>query len=265
MKLATLHDGSRDGQLVVVSRDGTHAHYATHIAQRLQQVLDDWNYLSPLLQDVYVSLNQGRARHAFAFDASQCLAPLPRAYQCLQASADGVLQHPSDDLGRPDAELAGTLACSAHVGVLCGDVPMACTADRAQDAVRLLVLAQHTRWVVDGQQHSHGWQLAPLAITPDELGEAWQRGRAQVAVHASLNGHKPKAVAGHSGGSGNAGVGYWLASAARWRRLRAGTLLALPALTESDWTLQSGDSLRWQAVGADGGSPWGALELHVSG
>ena len=59
MKLATYKDGSRDGQLVVVSRDLSLAHYATGIASRLQQVLDDWNFLAPQLQDLYDTLNQG--------------------------------------------------------------------------------------------------------------------------------------------------------------------------------------------------------------
>ena len=68
MKLATYRDGSRDGQLVVVSRDLSTAHYATGIADRLQQVLDDWNFLSPQLEDLYQTLNSGKARHAFAFD-----------------------------------------------------------------------------------------------------------------------------------------------------------------------------------------------------
>src|SRR5690606_14075022 len=65
MKLATLKDGSRDGQLVVVSRDLSHAHYATGIAHRLQQVLDDWGFLAPQLEDLSAQLNHGRARHAF--------------------------------------------------------------------------------------------------------------------------------------------------------------------------------------------------------
>jgi fumarylacetoacetate (FAA) hydrolase len=60
MKLATLKDGSRDGQLVVVSRDLAQAHYATGIATRLQQVLDDWNFLSPQLEDLYATLNGAR-------------------------------------------------------------------------------------------------------------------------------------------------------------------------------------------------------------
>jgi fumarylacetoacetate (FAA) hydrolase len=69
MKLATYKDGSRDGQLVVVSRDLSTAHYATGIANTLQQALDDWNFISPQLQDLYHTLNQGKATHAFPFDA----------------------------------------------------------------------------------------------------------------------------------------------------------------------------------------------------
>src|SRR6478672_8928830 len=87
MKLATYRDGSRDGQLVVVSRDLGTAHYATGVAAKLQQVLDDWNFLSPQLQDLYDELNQGKARHAFPFDPAQCMAPLPRAYQWADGSA----------------------------------------------------------------------------------------------------------------------------------------------------------------------------------
>ena len=87
MKLATYKDGSRDGQLVVVSRDLTSAHYASGIASRLQQVMDDWNFISPQLQDLYQTLNQGKVRHAFPFDPAMCMAPLPRAYQWADGSA----------------------------------------------------------------------------------------------------------------------------------------------------------------------------------
>ena len=70
------------------SRDLSLAHYATGIAHRLQQVLDDWNFLSPQLQDLYDTLNQRQgARHAFPFDPRQCMAPLPRAYQWANGSA----------------------------------------------------------------------------------------------------------------------------------------------------------------------------------
>ena len=76
MKLATYKDGSRDGQLVVVSRDLATAHFANSIATRLQQLLDDWNFIAPQLEEIYTGLNHGRLRHAFAFDAKLCMAPL---------------------------------------------------------------------------------------------------------------------------------------------------------------------------------------------
>jgi len=79
MKLATYKDGSRDGQLVAVSRDLSTAHYATGIAHTLQQVLDDWNFLAPQLQDLSQTLNHGKARHGFPFEPERCMAPLPRA------------------------------------------------------------------------------------------------------------------------------------------------------------------------------------------
>jgi fumarylacetoacetate (FAA) hydrolase len=87
MKLATYKDGSRDGQLVVVSRDLSTAHYASAVASRLQQVLDDWNFLSPQLEDLYATLNGGKARHALPFEPAKCMAPLPRAYQWADGSA----------------------------------------------------------------------------------------------------------------------------------------------------------------------------------
>src|SRR5580765_7931714 len=87
MKLATYQDGSRDGQLVVVSRDLTLAHYASHAATRLQQVLDDWSFLSPQLEEISQTLNHGKARHAFTFEPEKCMAPLPRAYQWADGSA----------------------------------------------------------------------------------------------------------------------------------------------------------------------------------
>ena len=87
MKLATLKDGSRDGQLAVVSRDLSRVHFATGIAGTMQRLLDDWNFLSPQLEDLYATLNDGKARHAFDFDPRRCMAPLPRAFQWVDGSA----------------------------------------------------------------------------------------------------------------------------------------------------------------------------------
>jgi hypothetical protein len=137
MKLATYQDGSRDGQLVVVSRDLTMAHYATGIANTLQAVLDDWNFLSPQLEDLSISLNQGRTRHAFAFDPARCMAPLPRIYQwvrqtgqtlALQSGGEGFLPI---DPSTPQAAL--------ELAYLTADVPPQPSSAQLQDGLRLAV------------------------------------------------------------------------------------------------------------------------------
>ncbi|MGF6791801.1 2-keto-4-pentenoate hydratase/2-oxohepta-3-ene-1,7-dioic acid hydratase in catechol pathway [Paraburkholderia sp. 35.1] len=87
MKLASLKDGTRDGQLIVVSRDLHTAAIADAIAPTLQRVLDDWAFYAPQLHDLYDALNQGRARNSFSFDAKECMAPLPRAFQWADGSS----------------------------------------------------------------------------------------------------------------------------------------------------------------------------------
>ena len=172
MKLATYQDGSRDGQLVVVSRDSGTAHYASGVATRLQQVLDDWSFVSPQLEEISQALNHGKARHAFAFEPEKCMAPLPRAFQRANGSAfinhaelvrkargaampatlesfhtDPLMyQGGSDDLSgaRADIVCATTehdIDFEAEVAVITGDVAMGTPPEAAIDAVRLLMLA----------------------------------------------------------------------------------------------------------------------------
>ena len=172
MKLATYKDGSRDGQLVVVSRDLSTAHYATGIASKLQQVLDDWNFMSPQLQDLYETLNIGKspaARHAFPFEPERCMAPLPRAYQWADGSAfinhvelvrkarsaempetfytDPLMyQGGSDDFIGPRDDIvvaseAFGIDFEAEIAVITADVGMGTTAEQAIDGVRLVMLA----------------------------------------------------------------------------------------------------------------------------
>jgi fumarylacetoacetate (FAA) hydrolase len=258
MKLATYKDGSRDGQLVVVSRDLSHAHYASHVAHRLQQVLDDWNFLSPQLQDIFDALNAGRARHAFPFDPAQCMAPLPRAYQTVSAEAypchtellrrasgiaasepahgPAMRQGAGDALwGAQDplrcANEAFGLDFAAGVALITGDIPQECAADRALDGVRLLMLCnQISLRHLQGKdglpalQSQPGTAFSPVAISPDELGDAWVRGRIHLPLLCSWNGRKL--------GLCDAGVdmeypfGQILAYLAKTRALRAGTIVA---------------------------------------
>lgn len=254
MKLASYKDGSRDGQLVVVSRDLSQAHYASHVANRLQQVLDDWNYLSPQLQDIFDALNAGRARHAFPFDPAQCLAPLPRAFQVACADAypsHGALLRRASGNEEPGAGMAfdqwsgdallgaqESVRCvteafgvdfGAGVAVITGDIPQDCAADRALDGVRLLALSNsvslrnlHQPDGAPTVQSQCATAFSPVAATPDELGDAWAKGRVNLQVQCSWNGRKV--------GMGDASAmglhfGQLLAHLAKTRALRAGSVV----------------------------------------
>lgn len=331
MKLATYQDGSRDGQLVVVSRDLSQAHYATHIANRLQQVLDDWNYLSPQLDDLYVTLNQGRARHAFPFDPAQCLAPLPRAYQWADGSAylnhvelvrkargaevpesfhtDPLMyQGGSDDLAGPQtdivcAHLGWGVDFEAELAVITGDVPMGCPSDRAIDAVRLLVLANDVtlrNLIPDELAKGFGFvqskpatAFGPVAITPDELGDAWARGRVHLPVQCTWNGRKVGMC--EAGTDMTFHFGQLIAHLAKTRRVRAGSIIGSGTISNkgvarknrTDWPngysciaekrametiqdgqpsteyMQYGDTIRIEVKGRDGQSVFGAIQQEV--
>jgi fumarylacetoacetate (FAA) hydrolase len=261
MKLATLKDGSRDGQLVVVSRDLASAHYATGIASRMQQVLDDWGFMSPQLQDLHDALNAGRARHAFPFDPAQCMAPLPRAYQWADGSAylnhvelvrkarnaempasfwvDPLMyQGGSDSFLAPRDPIAAAdeaygIDMEGEVSVIVGDVAMGSGPDIARNAIRLVMLVNDVslRGLIAEElakgfgffQSKPASAFSPVAVTPDELGEAWDGGKLHLPLLVSLN--------GRAFGKANAGVdmtfdfGQLIAHAARTRDLVTGTII----------------------------------------
>ena len=246
MKLATYSDGSRDGQLVVVSRDLRHAHYATHVAGRLQQVLDDWNFLSPQLQDIYDSLNSGRAPHAFAFEPQRCLAPLPRAYQCLQADAwlpeaptPQLRQAVSDPLYPahaglllPSERAQGDLAVG--LAAVTGDLPPSASSDQALAGIRLLMLCSQLRWqgLDDAALAQPLTAFSPVALTPDELGDSWQDGRLQLTLQFSGNGRKLGMC--DTGSDMTQGLHELLARLCSLRPLRAGSVLCAAPVRNQD-------------------------------
>jgi fumarylacetoacetate (FAA) hydrolase len=282
MKLASYNDGSRDGQLVVVSRDLTQAHYATHVTGRLQLVLDDWNFLAPQLQDIYDALNSGRARHAFAFDARQCLAPLPRVYQWVQADAVGagafaaMRRCAGDALHRAGAGLTGSaqvtgLNVAPGLAVITGDIPQASAPDRALEGVRLVVLVNELRWhaqsdaaalaPADGWQDCYAGAFGPVAVTPDEPGLGWAGGRAHLALHCSVNGREP--VGRNSDAEADWQFGQRIAQLCRYRDVCAGTVVGV--VQASGELLEPGDRLRVEALGRDGQSIFGSIEQEVTG
>lgn len=332
MKLATYRDGSRDGQLVVVSRDLSQAHYATGIANTLQQVLDDWTFLAPQLQDLSSQLQAGRARHTFPFDPQQCLAPLPRAYQwavaaafpahaelaqragaddvaltansrepCIRQAASDDLRGPCDTVNLPSAALG--IDAEAGLAAVLGDVRCGTPAEQAGGAIRLLALACEItlrqplpaeRAAGVGLLHSKPTTVfSPVAVTPDELGEAWAEGRMRLTLQTACNGRKL--------GLCDAGAMAWsfpelIAHLARTRNLRAGTLLGtgpvsvpgVPAEAPTEWPqghsclaekrwaeilvhgqprtpyLQPGDTVRVEMKNRQGQSLFGAIELEMA-
>jgi fumarylacetoacetate (FAA) hydrolase len=270
MKLATLKDGSRDGQLVVVSRDLSQAHFATGSARTMQQLLDDWNFISPQLEDLYATLNGGKSRHAFAFDPRQCLAPLPRAYQWADGSAylnhvelvrkargaemppsfheDPLMyQGGSDDfLGScDDAVFASAdwgIDFESEVAVITGDVANGTAPDAALDSVRLLMLVNDwtLRHLVPAElgkgfgflQSKPATAFSPVAATPDELGAAWHGGRVHLPLLSTWNGQP---VGRADAGVGmNFHFGQLIAHVAKTRRLRAGSIVGSGTVSNAD-------------------------------
>ncbi len=226
-------DGSRNGQLAVVSRDLTLAHFATGIATTLQQLLDDWNFVSPQLEDLSATLNGGKARHAFPFDPARCLAPLPRPVAWLRAGADTLEAAAGGALAGPRLPLVAEAADAPfelrpQLAVITGDVPRGADADTALESVRLVLLGvEAPQGAADAgapRLHTHAIAgFGPVAVTPDELGEAWRRGRCDGLLRVQRQGREWW----RADTARVAGFGALVATAARRRPLAAGTLLSL--------------------------------------
>jgi fumarylacetoacetate (FAA) hydrolase len=270
MKLATLKDGSRDGQLLVVSRDLRMATSADAIAPTLQRVLDDWTFHAPQLAQLYDALNQGRARHAFAFEPAQCMAPLPRAFQWADGSAyvnhvelvwralgapmppelwtDPLMYQggsddfigPTDDIVCPSEDYG--IDFEAEVAVITGDVPMGATSQVAQRGIRLLTLVNDVslRNLVPAElakgsgffQSKPASAFAPVAITPDELGQAWCDARVHRPMIVHWNGRK---VGQPDAGSDMVfNFGQLIAHIAKTRNVRAGSIIGSGTISNKD-------------------------------
>ncbi len=225
MKFASLKNNTRDGQLVLVSRDLKKAVAIPQIAGTLQALLDNWKELAPKAEEVYQSLNDGKAEGAFDFDESKCESPLPRAYQWADGSAyvnhvelvrkargaempetfwtDPLMYQGGSDafLGpRDDIEMESEdygIDMESEVAVITDDVPMAATKDEARDAIRLFMLVNDVslRNLIPGElakgfgffQSKPSSAFSPVAVTPDELGDAWDGDKVKLPLVTHLN------------------------------------------------------------------------------
>jgi fumarylacetoacetate (FAA) hydrolase len=260
MKLATLKNGTRDGKLVVVSRDLTRFTDASFLAPTLQAALDDWRRIAPHLATLAESLEHGAVPLA-RFHEHEAHSPLPRAYQWADGSAylnhvelvrkargaempEGLRTDPliyqggSDSFVPPRepirvAEEAWGVDFEAEVAVIVDDVAMGAGDRAAREAIRLVMLVNDVslRGLIPAElakgfgffQGKPSSAFSPVAVTPDELGDAWDGGKLHLPLCVDWN--------GSPFGRANAGVDMafdfpaLIAHAARTRPLAAGTII----------------------------------------
>lgn len=324
MKLASLKAGGRDGTLVVVSQDLKKAVAIPGVAPTLQEALERWDSVSAHLKKIYTSLNAGETlKGVFDFDPKHVASPLPRAYQWLDASAyvnhvelvrrsRGVdmpesfwtdplmyqgesdwLLGPHDDI--PVADEKFGIDFEAEIAVVTDDVPMGVTPAEAASHIKLIMLVNDVslRYLAMPElQKGFGFLQAkpatafsPVAVTPDELGDAWKDGKVHLPLITDYNG-KPY-------GRPNAGVDMvfnfptLIAHAARTRFLSAGTILGSGTVSNKDRSVGSscivekrtiekletgesttpfmkfGDSVKIEMKDAKGQSIFGSIEQKV--
>jgi fumarylacetoacetate (FAA) hydrolase len=269
MKLATIKNGTRDGRLVVVSRDLTKCTDASSAARTLQGALDDWNRAGARLRDLSQALETGSVP-AERFHERDCESPLPRAYQWADGSA--YVNHVelvrkargaempksfwSDPLmyqGGSDSFLAPRDAIvvadenhgpdfEAEIAVITGDVPMGISPTDAISCIHLIMLVNDVslrNLIPDELAKGFGFfqakpssSFSPVAITPDELGDHWLGGKVLYPLLTSLN--------GNLFGKPNAGVdmtfnfGDLISHAAKTRPLAAGTIIGSGTVSNKD-------------------------------
>jgi fumarylacetoacetate (FAA) hydrolase len=268
MKLASLKEG-RDGRLVVVSKDFTRCASAAAIAPTLQAALDDWDAAAPRLTEIADALDANRIAH-LAFDPAHCVAPLPRAYQWLDGSAyvnhvalvrkargvempasfwtdplmyqggSDVLLGPRDPI--PVIDEAWGIDLEAEVVVILGDVPMGVTREEAARAIRMIMLVNDvTLRNLTGPELAKGFgfvqskpasAFSPVAVTPDELGHAFDGAKVDLPLLSFIN-DKPfgKPVCGNDM---TFDFPTLIAHAAKTRALGAGTILGAGTVSNRD-------------------------------
>ncbi len=270
MKLATLRTGARDGELIVVNRQLTRAVKVPHLALTLQAALDKWSTVEDKLRATYKKLNTGGCAEDFALDALTLESPLPRAYQWADGSAyvnhmelvrkargvempenfwtDPLMYQGGSDafLGPKDPILVANEAWGidfeAEVGVIVNDVRMGITPDEAKASILLVLLINDVslRNLIPAElgkgfgffQSKPSSAFSPVAVTPDELGAAWDGGKIHLPLITHFN-EKPF-------GMPNAGVDMTfdfpslIAHAAKTRPLSAGAIIGSGTVSNVD-------------------------------
>ena len=269
MKLATLNDGTRDGKLVVVSRDLARYAAAANIAQTMQAALEGWESIAPRLQTLSNALNTGEIGGE-PFDQEAAHSPLPRAYQWADGSAyvnhvalvrqargaempesfwtDPLMyQGGSDDFLPPRAPIripdeSWGIDMEAEIAVVTGDVPMGIDEAGAAGLIRLVMLVNDVslRNLIPSElakgfgffQSKPSSAFSPVAVTPDELGDAWKDSVLHRVIEVDVNG-APLGRA-DAGTDATFSLARLVSHAAKSRNLKAGAIIGSGTISNRD-------------------------------
>lgn len=268
MRLATLPCSGPDGRLVLVSRDLSRAAEAADIVPTLQAALDSWDEVSPSLADRWRGLENGEQCEWFAFDAMSALAPLPRAWQWLDGSAfasHGKLMAKAFGIDDPARNLPLMYQGMSHKFIGCSEdvpfrseddgidfegefaiivdrVPMGTSVERAAQHIKLIIQLNDwsLRSLAPGEMKTgFGWiqakpacSVAPVAVTPDELGVHWRDGRVDLPLHIAWNG---KRFGEPNGYSMSFSFPELVAHAAATRELCSGTIIGSGTVSNNNY------------------------------
>lgn len=274
MKLATIKSKSKDGKLIIVSKNNKQAVEATSVVANLREAMEDWANVSPKLNTLYQKLNAGETTNSFSLDETELHSPMPRTFQWADGSAfihhiklvrqarnaalpetlttvPLMYQGGGDDFISPTEDILqidpshGT-DFEGEVGVIVGNVPMGTTPQEALNFVQLIVLINDVslRGLIPSELKAgfgffHGKpssSFAPFALTPDELGSAWKEGRLHLPLLVEYN--------GEFFGKANASAmhfhfGELIAHAAKTRNLKAGTIIGSGTVSNEDMSFGS--------------------------
>lgn len=261
MKLASIDNNTRDGQLVVVNKELTKAVRVPEIAETMQSALDNWNETQNKLQTVYEDLNSDKLSNVLDFSSLKVMAPIPRAYHWADGSAyvthvelvrkarnaelpESFWTDPLMYMGASDAFIGANddieiekedwgIDFESEVAVITDDVPAGLNPEEALKHIKLITIINDVslRNLIPnelskqfGFYQSKPWtSFAPVVVTPDELEDSWKDGKVHLPLNSTLNG---KLI-----GSPNAGIdmtfhfGQLIAHAAKTRSLMAGTVI----------------------------------------
>ena len=284
MKLATLNDGTKDGQLIIVSKDLKTFVKAQDVVTTMQNAMDNWDSVKTLLEDISIELNAGKIK-SNTFDARLVHSPFPRSFQWADGSAyvnhvhlvrkargaempesfwtDPLMyQGGSDDFYPPMSPIllpdeSWGIDMEGEIAIVTGEVKMGTTSEEALSQIRLIMLVNDVslRNLIPNElakgfgffQSKPSTAFSPVAVTPDELGPIWQGGKVNQVLEVDLNGEPLGRV--DAGIDMTFNFGELISHACKSRNLGAGTIIGSGTVSNRDKNGGPGKSIKDGGLG----------------